>query len=296
MRVLRILSLAIAAAAFAVPVTPSRADDANTECTNNNDITIVIDFNELGGGVNVRCAPQPVDSGFDAFKRSNIAVDDYRGFVCRIAGKPDNGPCDRFPASNYYWVYWLAPRGGTWCYSQVGAGNRTPPPGSVEGWSFFKKSSEKPNSSPPRYPVPPPIAGTTPNQLDGGDCATSTKPTSPPTTGGGGPSGPAPTAPASPAPPDAPAPEPSRPTTTGRGATAPTTTGVTASGQTTTTALEFGMPSAAAATTSSVPFGNVDLTIRHHDSKGSPLGFVLGAGAIGTLGAVGYVLRRRGTI
>ncbi|MDP1793075.1 MAG: hypothetical protein Q8K63_02965 [Acidimicrobiales bacterium] len=285
---LRVLGVACAVVAFCAPAVSTRADDANAECTNNNDVTIVIDFNELGGGVNVRCAPQPVNSGFDAFRRTNIAVDDYRGFVCRIAGVPEEGPCDRYPPSNYYWVYWLAPRGGSWCYSQVGAGNRTPPPGSIEGWSFFKKTSAKPNSTPPRYPVPGVIAGTTPNQLGGGDCATSTKPT---TTTTAAPSGPAPTSPAS---------SPGATVrngvtaTTARG-TRQTTTVPTAPGATTTsTALELGVPSASASTTtSSIPLGNVDLTIRRHASKGSPAGFIVGAGIISAFGATAYVLRRR---
>lgn len=288
MRVLRLLICAFAVAAFSAPAVATRADDANAECTNNNDITIVIDFNELGGGVNVRCAPQPVGSGFEAFQRTNIAVDDYRGFVCRIAGVPEEGPCDRYPPSNYYWVYWLAPRGGEWCYSQVGAGNRTPPPGSVEGWSFFKKTSAKPKSTPPRYPVPPVISGTTPNKLDGGDCATTSSPTTVTTAA---PSGPAPTNPQSPGSPSS----PGAPTaTTTRGLRATTTTGPTVPGATTTTALDLTMPAASEATTSSqVPFGDVDLTIRRHESKGSPIGFIVGAGAIGGLGALGYVLRRR---
>ncbi len=283
MRARRVLAVACCLTALFVSTSSTRADEANAECANNNDITIVIDFQDLGGGVNVRCSPQPVRNGFDAFTRSNIAVDNYRGFVCRIAGLPTEGPCDRFPPGNYYWVYWLAPRGGDWCYSQVGAGSRTPPPGSVEGWSFFKKTSERPHSTPPRYPVPRVIAGTTPNQLSGGDCATSTSTTT--------------TA--------APAPEPTAVTepnavtdTTTRGRTTTTTAvGTTASAEpraTTTTALELGLPSTAESiTTSSVPFGNVDLTIRRHASKGSPLGFVIGAGAIGALGLASYVLRRR---
>ena len=284
MRWLRVVVVACGLVALCTPSVATRAADANAECTNNNDVTIVIDFNELGGGVNVRCAPQPVNSGFDAFHRTNIAVDDYRGFVCRIAGVPEEGPCDRFPPSNYYWVYWLAPRGGAWCYAQVGAGNRTPPAGSIEGWSFFKKTSAKPHSTPPRYPVPGAIAGTTPNQLDGGDCATSTKPTTTTTTA----------ASSSPAPPGSGVTAPGAPTTTARAARQTTTLPTAPGATTTSTALELGLPSAVASTTtSSIPLGNVDLTIRRHASKGSPIGFLAGAGIVGALGAAGYVLRRR---
>lgn len=297
MRVWRILAASCAVVGLCAPTVASRADDANAECTNNNDITIVVDFQELGGGVNVRCAPQPVKNGFDAFHRTNIAVDDYRGFVCRIAGVPEEGPCDRYPPSNYYWVYWLAPRGGEWCYSQVGAGSRTPPPGSIEGWSFFKKSSSRPHSTPPRYPVPAAIAGTTPNKLDGGDCATSTNPTTS-TTAAPSPSpspSPSPTNP-SPAPND-PSPAPTAATPSGSGGQSATgrnstTTVAAIPGATVTTAFDLAAPTPVSSTTSSIPLGNVDLTIRRHASKGSPLGFILGVGFVGALGVTAFVLRR----
>jgi hypothetical protein len=122
------------------PVT--RADDANRECDNDQDVTIVVDFGGLGGGVNVRCAPQPISNGFDVFRQANISYDQYQGFVCRIAGRPESEQCNRYPPSDAYWVYWTATRGGEWKYSNYGASARKPPPGSADGWVFFLKSGE----------------------------------------------------------------------------------------------------------------------------------------------------------
>src|SRR5215218_10404000 len=107
-------------------------------CTDNVGITIVVDFQELGGAVNVRCAPGPVTSGLQALDQADIAWEGTRrfaGVVCRIAGLPGaaDEACIDTPPATAYWSYWLAPRGGQWCYSTVGPGSRTPPPGSVEG-------------------------------------------------------------------------------------------------------------------------------------------------------------------
>ena len=114
MSVRRWLALSAALASAAAVVTlPVRADDANRECDNNQDVTIAVDFNELGGGVNVRCAPQPIKSGFDVFKRANISYEQAGGFVCRIAGEPENAPCTDQPPAGPYWAYWYAPARGS---------------------------------------------------------------------------------------------------------------------------------------------------------------------------------------
>ncbi|MEY2425215.1 MAG: hypothetical protein QOI61_787 [Actinomycetota bacterium] len=151
------LGAALASAAGFVML-PVRADDANRECDNNQDVTVAVDFNELGGGVNVRCAPQPIKSGFEALQRADIRYEQSGGFVCRIAGEPESAPCTDQPPSGPYWAYWYAPRGGQWKYSNYGAGARKPPAGSIDGWSFSDGNGP---AEPPRYPVPAPIVETT---------------------------------------------------------------------------------------------------------------------------------------
>ncbi|HEX3088407.1 MAG TPA: hypothetical protein VHQ23_07105 [Ilumatobacteraceae bacterium] len=196
-------ALALVAIGISLPVATAPAHAArwvNGACTDNLGITIVVDFHELGGGVNVACAPGPVTSGLDALDKAGVLWEGTRrfpGFPCRIAGLPgpDIEPCVNTPPATAYWSYWLAPRGGAWCYSSVGAGNRTPPPGTIEGWSFaFDHASS--DIPPPGLDPPAPIPGEAPNPLRGGDCGSpAATPTPPPAT-------PAPTVP----PPNAPAP------------------------------------------------------------------------------------------
>ena len=264
--------------------------ETNQECTNNEDITIVVDFQNVDGrddGVNVRCASQPINNGFDAFHRANISVEDYNGFVCRIAGLPQAGPCNRYPPSNAYWVYWVAPRGGDWCAANLGAGARTPPPGSIEGWSFALNSKGKPPK--PRYPVPGVIPGQTPRPLNADDCNTEMAPApttttvvaAPPSGGGGSPTtsgvqiqnGAATTSP----------PRPSA----GATVVAP------ADPSTTSTSGPIQLYVVRGATTSSIPLGDKDLSLKKSRDDGPPWGFIGGAGIIVGLGVVGVVLRRR---
>lgn len=152
----------VAAGTKPAAATPDWYDGA---CTDDDGVTVVIDFGDLGGGVNTRCAPGPVDTGLDALNGSGVAWEgtlQYPGVVCRIAGKPgaDDEACGVMPSSNAYWSYWVAPRGGEWCYSNFGAGNRNPPEGTVEGWSFsLNAGSEIP---PPGIDPPAAISSPTP--------------------------------------------------------------------------------------------------------------------------------------
>ncbi len=307
------LGLAAAVAVVLVTLAPataiSPAAAATAACTDNVGVTIVVDFQELGGGVNVACAPGPVTSGFDALQQAGINYQttlQLPGLLCRIAGKPSNDPCVRTSPASAYWSYWMAPRGGNWCYSNFGPGSRTPPPGTIEGWSFSLNKTGS-TTPPPRMTPLPPIPGTTPHPLNANDCTTpddipsaTTPPsnsTPPPaaspgaapaatnTDGGPAPLGGAPTAVG-----DAPAATPgSGASSTGPGATNSTGTSDTPD------STPRGADPATSGSGSNVsgnaagPLGTVDLTAG--SKKGSPVGLllafvvvaVLGAGAVSTM-------------
>ncbi len=130
-------------------------------CSSSSGVSVAVDFRSLGDGIHLRCAPGAVTSGFDALTQAGIAYDTAirsPGFLCRIAGKPASDPCiDTSPASAH-WSYWLAERGGQWCYSNLGAGNRRPPAGTVEGWSFSEGSGAA-SARPPGIEPPPALPG-----------------------------------------------------------------------------------------------------------------------------------------
>ena len=62
--------LALGPSSAAVQAAPSAPPTAiGGACTDSTGITVVVDFTRFGGGVDVRCAPQPVRSGFEALTR-----------------------------------------------------------------------------------------------------------------------------------------------------------------------------------------------------------------------------------
>ena len=178
----------IAALVIGAALTGWTVDDAGAwsdgSCPTSSGVTVVIDFHELGGGVHVRCATGAVTSGFEALRQAGIDYQSavrFPGFLCKIAGKPANDPCVNTSPVSAYWSYWLAPRGGQWCYSNFGAGNRTPPQGTVEGWSFSMDTTGA-TAPPPRTNVPERVPGA-PSALPPGECdQRSAAPSAPPTT------------------------------------------------------------------------------------------------------------------
>ncbi len=180
---LAVLASSTPAGAGPAPGREVTAAGENQPCLDNVGITVVVDFQELGGGVNVRCAPGvanletgrlEVTDGFDALKQAGITYQTtvrFAGFLCKIAGKPADDPCIDTSPAGAYWSYWVAPRGGQWCYSNLGAGARTRPlpPGSIEGWSF-SKDRRSTTTSPPRYRPPGPVPGQVPSPIPTSDC------------------------------------------------------------------------------------------------------------------------------
>lgn len=158
-----IVVLASAGPLAAVPSVPSQsaavAGVDGGACRDDTGVTVVVDARAFGDGVQVRCAPQPVRSGFEALTKAGFTYQGtvrFPGLLCRIDGEPASDPCQSAPPPGAYWGYWHAPRGGSWTYSTSGAGGRVPPPGSVEGWAFGARAA--PGVAPP---APPPAPTTT---------------------------------------------------------------------------------------------------------------------------------------
>jgi hypothetical protein len=173
-----VLLAAVAAGAGAVagPADAGAVDSSKGSagyCPNGNGVTVIIDFQELGGDSIVRCAPGDQATGLAALQNAGIEVTGVArwglAFICRIEGKPgpDTEACIDTPPATAYWSYWYAPNGGPWKYSQRGVMNRKPPLGSFEGWSFSLHHTADTNP-------PPRLAPTRPGATGGGS------------TGGGG--------------------------------------------------------------------------------------------------------------
>ncbi|MBT8225541.1 MAG: hypothetical protein KJO75_08600 [Dactylosporangium sp.] len=133
-------------------------------CPDGTGVTVVIDFQGLGGGTIIRCAPGDQSTGLTALKSAGVQIAGTirwgEGFICRIEGKPTVAAerCVDTPPTSAYWSYWHAPNGGSWTYSDKGVANRKPPQGSFEGWSFSLNRSASDAPVPGVSPVRPVLA------------------------------------------------------------------------------------------------------------------------------------------
>jgi len=131
-------------------------------CSDANGVTVIVDFQELGGASIVRCAPGDQATGLAALKNAGIPITGTQrwgeAYICRIDGKPgvETEACVTTPPASAHWSYWYASDGGSWTNSAAGVTARKPPPGSFEGWSFsLNKGSDPAPRLAPRRPAPP---------------------------------------------------------------------------------------------------------------------------------------------
>ncbi|GAB3143203.1 hypothetical protein GCM10027290_19200 [Micromonospora sonneratiae] len=243
-------------------------------CPDGTGVTVVVDFQDLGGATIVRCAPGDQSTGLTALKNAGFQIAGVarwgESFICRIEGRP--GPasekCIDTPPATAYWSYWHAPNGGAWKYSEWGVTNRKPPQGSFEGWSFSKNRTETTNPPPrvapsrPKPPAPPKPPSTTPARPGG------TPPGSAPAAGG------APAAPRTPA-----------------GTAAPATTASSAAA----TDTPSGTPVVATSPAEPLAWTGGEELVREGRS-GIPASTLFGIGLLAVLGiAAGVTVRRRRT-
>jgi MYXO-CTERM domain-containing protein len=282
------------------PAAPTAPAGTSGACPRLDDgVTVVVDLTAFDGGTKVRCAPGSPSSGLAALTGAGFSyefVPRIPGMVCRIDGLPN--PCNGAP-TDAHWSYHHAARGGSWTYSNRGAGNRVPPVGSVEGWAFGAGAAP---SIPPPPPPPPPSSTTA--------VPSPPPPTAPPATAAPAPGPPPPAAPAPPptAAPAAPA-APDGPAGGGQHGTAPPVEAdvdadpdddadedadADAGATTTTRRPTTTRPATTTADPDEDLEGAMTIEIRPDDDGGpGPTGVVVGAGLIAGLGALAAHQTRR---
>ncbi len=107
------------------------AVDPSAACTDG--VTVVVDFTDLGGQIEIGCAEAEPQSGRDALEQAGFTpTDSVPGMICAIDSQPD--PCPEEFDGNF-WSYWS----GTdqeWTAHTEGADGTDPAPGDVEGWRY----------------------------------------------------------------------------------------------------------------------------------------------------------------
>ncbi len=176
-RRMAIVVLATAGGLAPLAQVPSSGATPSTSgpCAGAAGVTVVVDATRLGGGVRTGCAPGSPRDGLEALRSAGFAVRGtarFPGFVCRIDDAPASDPCLDSAPADAYWAYWQGTSGTGWTYSDTGAAERRPTPGTVEGWVFSDTTGAPPSVAPPARaaavaaapsaPAPPPPSASAP--------------------------------------------------------------------------------------------------------------------------------------
>ena len=147
----------VAAAAGAGATAPASA----AACSSADGVTVVVDFNELGGGVPVVCdadgGGQKASTLFGDAGFALTYASRQPGFVCRVAGVPTSDPCVNTAPANAYWgLWWSDGKTGSWSYSTFGAGSLTIPTGGYVAFSWDQsEGSAAPSFTPTAHRTEP---------------------------------------------------------------------------------------------------------------------------------------------
>ncbi|MBO0845783.1 MAG: hypothetical protein J2P22_10235, partial [Nocardioides sp.] len=161
---LTLAALVVAAVGLGVPV-PAEA----ATCTSASGVSVVVDFHQLGGGVQTACdangAGKYADAQFKDVGHTLTYVQRTPGFVCRVDGSPSSDPCVNTPPSNAYWsVWWSDGKSGTWTYSSSGVGSLKVPEGGYVALSWQQGDGKvKPGVAPTAHSSPSPSPSPSPS-------------------------------------------------------------------------------------------------------------------------------------
>jgi len=182
--------LVVAAVGLGVPA-PAQA----ATCDSAHGVSVVVDFHQLGGGVQTHCDrggagesawSQLEDVGYDL-----TGVQRQPAFVCRINGKPseEQDACVNTPPADAYWsLWWSDGKSGKWSYSSEGPGSLKVPEGGYVAMSWQSGTGKappgtsptphptQPSPSPTSHPSSSPPHSSAPAQPSGSSAPTSSSP------------------------------------------------------------------------------------------------------------------------
>jgi hypothetical protein len=166
----RVAAAVVLAAAVPVLSVGTAAPAHAAACPTGAGVTVVVDFNQLGGEVQEKCdGSGGGDSAASLFSSNGFPLTYAQrqpGFVCRVSGVPTSDPCVNTSPTNAYWVlYWSDGKSGTWSYSSLGAASLKVPNGGYVAFSWKQGSAAAPPSTSPTPHAPaPPTQPTQPTQ------------------------------------------------------------------------------------------------------------------------------------
>ncbi len=175
MRITRLLAAAASLAVTAslgVPALTAPASAAG--CGGSTGVTVVVDYNGLGGGVRTACyaerSGQTASTMFPATGFPLTYAQRDRGFTCRVTDVPRSDPCVTVSPPDAYWsLWWSDGKSGTWSYATTGAYSLKVPDGGYVGFSWDDvEGRDAPSASAPARASASPTSGAPGNSASPG--------------------------------------------------------------------------------------------------------------------------------
>jgi hypothetical protein len=129
-------------------------------------VSVVVDGNQLGGDPDVACVHR-AGTASELFTEAGFTLEyqpQLQDFVCRVAGRPTDGPCTD---GDSYWSLWWAKPGGDWIYSTLGVTSLEVPTGGSLAFAWHQGDGD---AAPPDVAVAQAVTnasnGTSPGESD----------------------------------------------------------------------------------------------------------------------------------
>jgi hypothetical protein len=110
-------------------------------------VTVVADFHQLSGGVELGCATGGGGgSAWDALEAGGLRLTELAkvaGGICRVDGRPVKAACTSMPPADAYWSLYV-PKGAGWTYATKGAKQLTVADGAVVALSWQQGTKPAP--------------------------------------------------------------------------------------------------------------------------------------------------------
>ncbi|GAA2152604.1 hypothetical protein GCM10009844_36090 [Nocardioides koreensis] len=147
-------------AAAALPAGPAPASAAAASCAAGHGVTVVVEFNELGRDDLDVCdeagGGRTVARLLEANRLPLTYVQRQPGFVCRVAGLPEQDPCVNTPPDDAYWsLWWSDGSSDTWSYATTGVDSLEVPDGGSVALAWDGDEGEVLPATPPGAPAAP---------------------------------------------------------------------------------------------------------------------------------------------
>jgi hypothetical protein len=164
----RLAGLVVAALVAAAGLVGLSSVPASAAWCSGSGVNVVVDFNELGGGVQKGCDADGGGKQADVvFPAAGFRLDyvTNSGFVCRVKGSPSGDVCAHTPPADAYWaLFWSDGKSGTWRYATSGVSGLSVPDGGFLAFSWQNSSQQDPPSATPRNATPAPTPTKTPTK------------------------------------------------------------------------------------------------------------------------------------